>query len=125
VIKSSVQRLQKVLTPDLLHPKWKKLVSPTDSPVKGHCYVASEVLYHMGLNTRGFVPYVVRVNGGTHWYLRNDITEQIVDPTVEQFKTIPLYEFGRRCAFLTKYPSKRAREVMRRMHFDKFDNLID
>lgn len=39
----------------------------------------------------------------------------ILDPTASQFKTPPDYRKGRGRGFLTKKPSKRARELMIRM----------
>ena len=39
----------------------------------------------------------------------------ILDPTRDQFKDEPPYQEGRGRGFLTKGPSKRAREMMERM----------
>ena len=59
----------------------------------------------------------------THWYLKNSITGEIIDPTVEQFiakNEKPPYEKGKGCGFLTKLPSKRAQIIL-----DLVSNLID
>jgi hypothetical protein len=81
---------------------------------RGNCYV-TEALYHLlGGKKAGYVPYRVRHEGDVHWYLMLDRT-YIIDPTVKQFKTPPPYEKGRGSGFLTKRPSKRAREMMKRM----------
>jgi hypothetical protein len=57
----------------------------------------------------------VKHEGDTHWYLVNVNTTQKLDPTATQFKTRPPYIKGRGCGFLTKKPSKRAREMMEKM----------
>lgn len=85
------------------------------NPVAGHCYVASEVLYHqLGGKAAGWTPQTVRHEGGPHWYLKNQ-DGAIVDPTCDQFVTPVPYDQGRGCGFLTKQPSKRARTLMQRI----------
>ncbi len=47
------------LTPDLLEPKWRALVSPDDPPESGHCAVATEAFYYLaGGRAAGFMPVV-------------------------------------------------------------------
>jgi hypothetical protein len=93
---------------------------------RGNCYVTCEALYHLlGGKEAGYVPHTVRHEGDVHWYLVHDVytgpswgsdTEHIIiDPTAVQFKTTPPYHLGRARGFLTKQPSKRAREMMKRM----------
>ena len=92
---------------------------------RGNCYVTCEALYHLlGGKEAGYIPHIVKHEGVTHWYLvkRHYIwyatgpwTPVIIDPTAKQFKTRPDYDKGRGCGFLTKKPSKRAREMMERM----------
>ena len=104
-----VRRITEHLTPDLL------LKTPsTTGPLAGHCYVACEALYHLGLGDEGWRPVVVHHEGTSHWFLRNSIDE-IIDPTAGQFKTPVPYHEGRGCGFLTKGPSRRTRELMRRV----------
>ena len=52
----------------------------------------------------------------THWYLRHN-TGVILDPSVRQFKNRPgvlrkIYATAVRTGFLTKEPSKRAKELI-------------
>lgn len=112
---------------------------------RGNCYVTCEALYHLlkqaGEWTPGngwgeLVPHRVRHEGDVHWYLvlrlvdgfheyRDLRTKQTrykqrfryvyLDPTSSQFKTRPPYEEGRASGFLTKEPSKRARELMKKL----------
>lgn len=62
----------------------------------GHCYTASEAAYNQ-----------------THWFLRRK-DGTVLDPTVGQFTCRVPYERSFGAGFLTKHPSRRAREVMRR-----------
>ena len=113
-----VSRIQAVLSPNLLYPAWRKHELLNKNYVAGHCYTASEVLYHLWGKQRGFTPHQVEVETAvgwvSHWYLQRE--SDILDPTSEQFGTreIP-YHAGVARGFLTKRPSKRAQEIMRRM----------
>ena len=107
--------IQKLLTPDLLK---KGQVADPACPVKGHCYVASEAIYHLGCKDQGYRPHVGRVplehGGGTHWWLQNPEGER-VDATSAQFDADTLariYSVGCCCGFLTQKPSARARKLM-------------
>jgi hypothetical protein len=80
---------------------------------RGNCYVTSEALYHLlGGKASGWKPMRVRHEGDTHWYLFNTITGQRLDPTSSQFKSLPDYSKAVGSGFLTKQPSKRARNLM-------------
>lgn len=93
----------------------KKAYRDHPNPVAGHCYVASEVLYHqLGGKAAGWTPQTVRHEGGPHWYLKHQ-DGTVIDPTCDQFVTPVPYEEGRGCGFLTKQPSKRAQELMARI----------
>lgn len=82
----------------------------------GHCYVASEALYHMMGGPDGdWVPQVIRHENDTHWYLKHRESGEILDPTAGQFKTPVPYEKGRGSGFLTRQPSKRAQELINRI----------
>lgn len=82
---------------------------------RGNCYVTCEALYHLlGGRKAGYVPHRVKHEGDTHWYLVLDRT-YIIDPTASQFKTPPPYEKGRGAGFLTKKPSRRARDMMKHL----------
>ncbi len=79
----------------------------------GHCYVAVEALFHLAAQREGYKPATIRHEGCTHWYLVN-ADGDVIDPTVEQFETVPDYSLGRRRGFLTRGPSRRARTLMDR-----------
>ena len=84
-------------------------------PRRGNCYVTSEALYHLlGGKGAGWTPFRLRVRGDTHWFLRHK-SGIILDATASQFRKRPNYEKARGSGFLTKKPSKRAVELMRRM----------
>lgn len=94
---------------------------------RGNCYVACESLYHlMGGRSAGWKAFTVRHEGDVHWFLERTVTQwslggkpHIVrmrfDPTASQFKTPPDYGKGRARGFLTKGPSRRAKELMERL----------
>jgi len=112
-MKTLKRKIQEKLTEDLLSPKYRKLINENSHQVEGHCYVASEVFYHLYGKDRGFKPHVIRLGDFTHWFLKNG--DDIIDITKEQFD-IPIdYSKGRGCGFLTKQPSKRAKKLMDRL----------
>lgn len=102
---------------------------------RGNCYVTCEALYHLlGGKKAGYVPHRLKHEGDTHWYLvkrfpfppveGTSLTKMkiwqivgsvIIDPTASQFKTPPDYSKGVGAGFLTKKPSKRAREMMKKL----------
>jgi len=101
-----IARIQAALSPDLLKPGYEHA-----HPLGGHCYVASEALWHL----TGCVLHVYRARdpqGITHWWLQDG--DKIIDPTAAQYTTPP-YEQGRRAGFLTKNPSRRARILMEKL----------
>ena len=114
-----VERIQSVLSPDLIKSDWKELGQA--NPMAGHCYHASEALYHLWGKTNGYKPAHVKVYMGKtwgwmgHWFLRHE-NGSYIDPTREQFgkRRVP-YSHAVGCGFLTTEPSKRAAEVMRRV----------
>ena len=116
---SLIKKIQSVLTEDLLNPEWKKkLETGKHHPFAGHCYAASEALYHLlGGKEKGYKPMRGVLNGETHWWIR-DKEGKILDPTAEQFYYVnlkPPYEKGKGTGFLTKTPSKRAKEIILRI----------
>jgi hypothetical protein len=81
----------------------------------GHCYVASEALYHLlGGPRGGWTPMFVRHEGESHWFLRDRQTGRVLDPTADPFKGAPDYTKARGKGFLTRGPSQRARVVIKR-----------
>jgi hypothetical protein len=105
------EKIQQSLTDDLRRPPYQG----DPDPVKGHCYVASEAYFHLagGKRTRHDV-YRIRHEGSTHWFLRGMLGE-VIDLTDGQFATPVPYENATHTGFLTRQPSQRAQELMRRV----------
>ena len=86
----------------------------------GHCYIASEAIYHAFGGKEKWSAYAGRDhNNGTHWLLKNKDTGEIVDPTKEQYTSLgiePPYDKSRPCAFLTRKPSQRAQKLIARVN---------
>lgn len=108
-------QIRKKLTDDLLLPKYRRRKRLTNTA--GHCYVASETLYHLLSNRqrKKYKPYYLKLNGITHWFLMTDDKINILDPTYDQFLQLPNYGNGKRAAFLTKKPSKRSKILIDRI----------
>lgn len=86
-----------------------------EHPNRGWCYAAAEALYHrLGGKEAGLTPMRIEHEDWPHWYLRWEVDGHTfyLDPTSEQFKTPVPYPNGKGCGFLTKEPSKRARELL-------------
>lgn len=99
------------LTDDLRRPPYKG----NKNPLTGHCYVASEALYHL-LGSKDWLPCNIQHEGSPHWYLKNKVTGEVLDPTAGQFDTPVPYSQGRGKGFLTKQRCKRAAELLRRLN---------
>jgi hypothetical protein len=105
-------RVVRALSDDLRRAPWRG--SP--NALAGHCYVASEALWHaLGGPCSGYTPVRMRHEGSPHWALRHDATGAVVDLTAGQFRTLPDYGRARGCGFLTRRPSKRAAVVLSRI----------
>ena len=130
-----IQEIKAVCGPEFLKKPYKKLRPRDAHPTWGCCYVACEVLYHQWAKKRGFKPHWVSVKGctcsanctgGSHWYLRNPETSEVLDPTVEQFGgIIPDYEEGVCCGFLTKAPSNRCKRMLSRIEQQRKEHEPD
>jgi len=122
-IRPTIMSIRKNLTDDLLSTKYRRNLSHNVlSNTTGHCYVASEALYHLltEVQRRKFKPYYLKIDDMfhqtiTHWYLMTDDKLEILDPTYDQFSYLPNYGSGTRAAFLTKTPSKRAKILIGRI----------
>lgn len=112
-----LKRIQGALSLDLLHPTYKPTEKDWQDACKNQCYVATEAAYHLFGKKAGFVPFVYpHGDGTTHWWLVHQETGAILDPSGPQLKgKTSLYKSGRRATFLTKKPSRRAAELMRRV----------
>jgi hypothetical protein len=109
-----VAAVQATLTPDLLLPEYRAQVDDA-RPFYGHCYVATEALYHLlGGDDAPARPWRIGHEGAMHWWLRT-FDDRIVDVTAAQFATPVPYRLGRRATFLTAEPSARARTVINRV----------
>jgi hypothetical protein len=107
-----VRAITKNLTPDLLSPAWRLRAT---SPLSGHCYVASEAAWHLlGGPQSNWHPTVARIGDVTHWWLTSGT--KVLDITAAQFPFAVDYSAGRGCGFLTKHPSRRASELIKRVH---------
>lgn len=85
-------------------------------PIRGHCYIASEALFHLlGGRRAGWQAQHIRHEGAPHWYLRNAATGEVLDPTADQFRSPVAYQRGRGIGFLTRAPSRRTRALLSRL----------
>lgn len=111
-----IAKIKRTLTFELLRPEHRKQRS-NEHPLAGHCYVASEALFHMmGGKDIGLKPMCSRMGNATHWWL--DWNGLPFDPTAEQFEREELMQFyaqGKGKGFLTSYPSLRAKIVIGRV----------
>lgn len=113
-----IEIIQKHLTPDLLHKNWKS----QKHPLQGHCYVATETLYYFIPNKQDYKIMCAPCPGGSHWYLQDRKSGEILDCTKEQFENPP-YELGKGKGFLTKEPSKRAKILIKRIKDDRTEDF--
>jgi GNAT superfamily N-acetyltransferase len=107
------------LTPDLLKPEYQG----NPNPYHGHCYVATESLFHLldGKNT-GWERMHLAMPQGPHWFLQHKKTGVVLDPTAEQFPERPDYESAKPKGFSVGppdydpgKPSKRAQTLIDRV----------
>jgi hypothetical protein len=121
--KRVVDAVQQCLSPELLTPAYRRQrerVPEAQRPYYGHCAVASEAVYFMLGGKKGdWTPHTMRVEGGTHWFLKNKRSGEIVDPTAGQFACELEYGQGRGRGFPTPKrgqpeppPSRRAQTVI-------------
>jgi hypothetical protein len=120
--------VREVLTPDLLKPQYLKKIKKDDDISCGHCYHAVEAIYHKFGKFNGFTPkYLTSKDfpdglpkGDTHWFIQNNKTGEVIDPTSQQFGKTPIpYEKGTGAGFLTKEPSKPAKTILERLGTEK------
>jgi len=84
----------------------------SSNPLAGHCYVATEALYtYLGGSESSYTPQYVKHEGTTHWFLKHDTTNEIIDLTVTQFDTRPPYHNSTGCGFQNT-PSTRCQTVL-------------
>jgi hypothetical protein len=116
-MKEIIEAIKKSLTPDLLKKRYRE--ENSINPMFGHCYVASEALYHILNKPSRYQPVHGRDEVGiVHWWIVDKETNEIIDVTADQYFSvgkIPPYSVGRRGSFLTNLPSKRCIVVMDRV----------
>jgi hypothetical protein len=118
-IENTIKKIQGALTPDLLKKPYRE--RNETNPMFGHCYVATEALYHIlkeDYPNRFSIFHGKDDEGITHWWLHDNEKVKIIDATSDQYYSAgktPPYEKSRRGAFLTKLPSKRAVILMDRL----------
>lgn len=117
VAKPTVEELTKAivdnLSMDLLKMRYRTHAG--QHPLAGHCYVASEALYHLlGGKSAGIKPMFIYHEGLPHWWLKGPNGETW-DITETQFKNPVPHDRGASKGFLTSYPSKRAWKLMGRV----------
>lgn len=126
-----VEKIRSFLSPDLLRGQWKE-PNAQGHPMAGHCYVATEALYHLlgGANAGwqakvlSFADDITWAPGKlTHWWLENK-DGRFIDATADQFKTTPPYNRGRHAAFVTNAalgdsPSARTLKLINRLRSAK------
>lgn len=108
------------LSNDLLDKKHRlmKANNPNLPPTFGHCYVVSEAVYYLlGGKKSGWTPHHINHVGRSHWFLKH-ASGAILDFTASQFHTPINYADGRGKGFMTKEPSKRAKELLTRIKPD-------
>ena len=116
-----VDLIVECLTPDLLKPPFRESPRAIGNPTYGHCYVATEALFHLLKQPHQWRPQVgTDGHGNRHWWLQHSVDGTILDPTYQQYRVLqePLpYEAsgGHPQTFLTKGPSKRAKILMERV----------
>ena len=107
-----VKRVLKHLSDDLRLPPWRG----QENPLAGHCYVASEALYHLTGGPVGpWKPMHIRHAGVGHWYLQHRETGEVLDVTAAQFEDPIDYAQGRGRGFMTSKPSARTRTLLLRI----------
>lgn len=109
-----MRKIRKALTPDL---KYRRYQIGNKHPLYGYCYVASEALYHaLGGKDSQWVPVCGKLDGDTHWWLRNRSTGELLDPTEEQLEfPAEVYATGVPKGFLTAAPSRRAKSLLEKI----------
>lgn len=113
VVNHLVATIQQHLTPDLLKPKYRN-PETSQHPHTGHCYVATEALYHLWGKQHGAKPMRMKVGDDVHWWLEHP-SLGVIDPTAKQFPFPVEYEKGKGGGFLTREPSARAQILMTRL----------
>ncbi len=88
---AAVQAVQAALTPELLKPEYRE--ANERHPLAGHCYVATEALFHLlGGRESEWQSMHTEHEGVEHWWLRSKADGSVLDATAEQFETLVPYD---------------------------------
>lgn len=105
------------LSDDLLKPDYLKNLEMRKSNVYGHCYAASEAMYYLTGGKSKWTPQQGRCEVlGSHWWLKEKSTNEIMDLTADQFFSLdlaPPYGKGKGRGFQNQ--SFRTLEIMKRV----------
>lgn len=108
-----VRRVRAQLGPQHLRPDFRHARPEGATASWGCCYVAAEAVWHaLGGPASGLRPTFIRHEGAPHWYLVDVATGDPVDPTADQFTSLPDYSRGTGKGFLTLAPSQRAQAIL-------------
>ena len=111
-----IEKIQISLSPELLKKQYR--TANETNPLFGHCYVATEVLYHL-MGSQEVKPCCGKDEQGiVHWWLQYKKSGKRIDVTSDQYTSVgntPSYAVGKGCGFLTKLPSKRTQTVIDRV----------
>jgi hypothetical protein len=115
-MKELIKLIIENLDDSLLKPKYRKM--PFRNKYTGHCYVATETLYHLLDDDEKeiYCPSILKINNDTHWFLKNKLDGTIIDITKNQYDFDINYNESRYSAFLTKAPSKRSQTLIHRIY---------
>ena len=109
-----IKLIQESLSDDLLKKEYRK---SQKNFLWGHCYIATEALYYLlGEDNVNYTPSTIKVDGITHWFLKNKNTGEIIDPTKDQFDYPLNYDKSVNRFFLTTTPSKRTLILLNRIY---------
>ena len=108
---SIIDELAPLFTDDLRSPQYQG----NPNQLTGHCYVFSEVLYHL-IGKKGLKPMFIRHEGQPHWFLFDEWTGAYIDPTASQFETPVPYLQAKGKGFRTRFPSRRAQTVLDKLN---------
>ncbi len=115
MVKDILEKVKSNLTADLLKPEYRE--KNKTNPMYGHCYVATESIYHL-LKSNNYFPHCARDEDGiVHWWLEDQNGHKI-DATKDQYTMVnktPPYEKGRKKWFLTNKPSRRSEKLIDRI----------
>lgn len=97
----------------------KKYLKTNRNKFSGHCYLASEIAYHLlGGKNNGWKSYQMIYENTSHWFLKHK-SGYILDITAKQFNITPTkkdYDLAKGKGFLTKNLSKRSQSFLKEIN---------